>query len=428
MWDASSTEDDIGKPHPREALDALKVKRATKPGRYADGNGLYLLVDQAGAKRWILRTLVHGKRTDMGLGSARLVSLAEARERARKYRLMARDGEDPIAHRRQSTRTVPTFKEAAEKVHASHSDGWKNVKHRAQWINTLETYAYPEIGNMRVNKIAPADVLRALSPIWTAKPETARRVRQRIGTVLDWATAAGHRDGVNPVLSVGKGLPKQTDDAQHHAALPYADVPGFVVALRASTAGLLVKLALEFLILNASRTGEVLGAHWSEFDADAALWVIPGKRMKAKKEHRVPLGARSIEILEEARKHSGKTVVFQGVADDKALSNMAFLMALRRMETGATRADGKPETYGDRTTAHGFRSAFRDWAGETTSFPREVCEAALAHGNKDVVEAAYLRTDFFEKRRALMGQWAEHVCTPTKVGKVHTMQRRKTAA
>lgn len=427
MWDANSTEDDISK-HPHNALTPISVKAKKTPGRYADGNGLYLLVDKNGAKRWVLRTVVHGKRTDMGLGSVRLVSLADARTRAAEFRLMARDGGDPIAHRRQSSRTVPTFKEAATSVHASHSAGWKNPKHRAQWLSTLETYAFGELGALRVNRITSADVLRALSPIWTAKPETARRVRQRIGTVLDWATAAGHRDGANPIAGIAKGLPKQSDKADHHAALPYVDVPAFVTALRASTAGEVAKLAFEFLILNASRTGEVIGATWAEIDEAAKVWAIPAARMKAKREHRVTLSKRSLEILTAARKHkTAGGFVFPG-NDAKALSNMVFLMALRRMKTGATRADGEPETFDARTTAHGFRSAFRDWAGERTNFPREVCEAALAHGNKNEVEAAYLRTDFFEKRRALMAQWAEFVCSPAKSGTVHAMQRSKTVA
>lgn len=427
MWDASSTEDDISK-HPHNALTVVSVKSKKTPGRYADGNGLYLLIDKGGAKRWVLRTVVHGKRTDMGLGSVRLISLAEARTRAAEFRLMARDGGDPIAHRKQSSRTVPTFKDAATTVHASHSAGWKNEKHRQQWFNTLETYAFPELGTMRVNTITPADVLRALSPIWTAKPETARRVRQRIGTVLDWATAAGHRAGANAIDGVAKGLPKQSDKAEHHAALPYVEVPAFVTVLRSSGAGEVAKLAFEFLILNASRTGEVIGATWAEVDEDAKVWAIPAARMKAKREHRVTLSKRSLEILAAARKH--KTVggyVFPG-NDAKPLSNMVFLMALRRMRTGATLTDGEPETFDARTTPHGFRSAFRDWAGERTNFPREVVEAALAHANKNEVEAAYLRTDFFEKRRALMAQWTEFVCTPAKTGSVHAMRRSKSAA
>ena len=391
------------------ALSPLKIKALTRAGRYADGNGLYLVVDDGGAKRWVLRTLVHGKRRDMGLGSLQLVALPEARKRAAANRLIARDGGDPIAQRRQANRAVLTFKEAAEAVHASHSKGWKNPKHRDQWINTLRDYAFEKIGAKRVNAVTTADVLQVLTPIWLEKPETARRVRQRMRAVLDWAKAAGHRDGDNPVDGVGKGLPKQTDEAEHHAALPYADLNPFLTALHASSANDVTKLALEFLILTAMRTGEVIGATWSEIDTKAKTWTIPKERMKAQREHRVPLSERCMAILKHARKLSGDGYIFPGVDHDTPLSNMAFLMALRRM--------------GYEVTAHGFRSAFRDWAAERTTFPREVCEAALAHSNADKVEAAYLRSDLFEQRRALMGQWATHAATPVKRGKVLRMER-----
>jgi integrase len=390
------------------ALSPLKIRSLTRAGRYADGNGLYLVVDDGGAKRWVLRTLVHGKRRDMGLGSLQLVSLPEARKRAAANRLIARDGGDPIAQRRQANRAVLTFKEAAEAVHASHSKGWKNPKHRDQWINTLRDYTFEKIGAKRVNAVTTADVLQVLTPIWLDKPETARRVRQRMRAVLDWAKAAGHRDGDNPVEGVGDGLPKQKDEAEHHAALPYADVFPFLTTLHASGANDATKLALEFLILTAMRTGEVIGATWSEIDMKAKTWTIPPERMKAQREHRVPLSERCMAILKQARKLSGDIYIFPGVDTDTPLSNMAFLMALRRM--------------GYDVTAHGFRSAFRDWAAERTKFTREVCEAALAHSNVNKVEAAYLRSDLFEKRRALMAQWAMHAVTPVKRGKVLRMR------
>jgi integrase len=398
----------------RNALTPVQINKLDTPGRYADGNGLYLVVDESGAKRWMLRTIVHGKRRDMGLGSLQLVPLAEARKRAAKYRLIARDGEDPILQRREERRTVPTFKEAATTVHTHRATDWKNEKHRAQWLSTLETYAFPEIGGKQVSRINSADVLRVLSPIWTAKPETARRVRQRISTVLDWAKAAGHRAGDNPVDAALEGLPKQTDRVEHHDALPFADVPDFLPKLHASGAEDVTKLAFEFLILTAARTGEVIGATWSEIDTKAKTWTIPKARMKAKREHRVPLSARCIEILEAAAELGGNPYVFPGRDADVPLSNMVFLMTLRRM--------------GYDVTAHGFRSAFRDWAAERTTFPREVCELALAHVNKDQVEAAYLRSDLFEQRRALMGQWATFACTPPKSGKVLTIKRSKTVA
>ncbi|MCC7328166.1 MAG: integrase arm-type DNA-binding domain-containing protein [Burkholderiales bacterium] len=415
------------KQHPHNALTPMGVRNQREPGRYADGNGLYLVVDPSGAKRWLLRTVIMGKRTDMGLGSVRLVPLADARKKAIDYRGAARDGGDPMEARRTARRIVPTFEQAADAVHTSHKAAWRNAKHRDQWINTLRLYVCPELGKVRVDRIGTADVLRVLSPIWLAKPETARRVRQRMRTVLDWAKAAGHRTGDNPVDSVEQGLPKHADRAEHHAALPYASVPIFAMHLQASDAGASVKLAFEFALLTAARTGEVLGAQWDEIGTDAMVWTIPASRMKAKREHRVPLSQRALAILEVARALGGKPYVFPGRKADVTLSNMAFLMTLRRLETGATHKDGEPETYAERTTAHGMRSAFRDWAAERTNFPREVCETALAHANRDKVEAAYRRSDLFEQRRALMGQWAEFVGTPSESATVHTMQRNGTA-
>src|SRR5215204_1440446 len=258
--------------HPEKALSSVQVRAFNKPGRYADGNGLYLVVEPSGAKRWILRTLVHGKRRDMGLGGLSLVSLAEAREKAVTYRKLAREGGDPLAERRKTRAVVPTFAEAAKKVDAEHKANWNNPKHAAQWLTTLREYAFPIIGEQRVDQIDTADILNVLSPIWLTKPETGRRVRQRIGTVLDWAKAAGFRTGDNPVVGVAKGLPKQTDRDEHHAALPYEQVPRFVERLRTSDNGEMVRLAFEYLILTASRTNEVLGAKRSEFEVAEKLW------------------------------------------------------------------------------------------------------------------------------------------------------------
>jgi integrase len=384
--------------HPDRALSAVAINKAKEPGRYADGNGLYLLVDKNGAKRWILRTFVHGRRTDVGLGSIRLVPLAEAREKATAYRKLAREGGDPIAAKRRDQIVVPTFEEAAKTVHADHKAGWSNGKHVAQWISTLEEYAFPLIGKKRVDHIDTADVLRVLSPIWLTKPETARRVRQRLGLVLDWAQTAGHRTSENPVRTVAKGLPKQTDKRKdsHHAALPWSDVPAFVQQLREASMGEPVRLAFEFLILTAARTGEVLGATWSEIDLDETLWIIPAERMKSSREHRVPLAPRCVEILRRTKElAAGSEFLFASRSIRKPLSNMVFLMALRRLKVDAT--------------AHGFRSAFRDWASERTNFPTEVCEAALAHTVKSKVEAAYRRGDLLEKRQALMETWAAFV-------------------
>lgn len=376
-------------------MSPVWIRSATQPGRYADGNGLYLVIDPSGGKRWVLRTVVHGRRRDIGLGGLRVVPLAEAREKAAALRKMARAGGDPLAERRRERRTVPTFEEAARQVHEAQRNSWKNGKHAAQWLNTLAQYAFPTLGGLRVDAIDTPDILKALAPVWLTRPETARRVRQRIGVVLDWATAAGFRTGENPVNGVSKGLPRQTDRNQHHVALPYAKVAAFVAELRDAEVGPAVRLALEFLILTAARTSEVLLTTWDEFDLAENLWNIPAHRMKAGRAHRVPLAPRCLEILAEARRLSdGTGFVFPGRSAGKPLSNMVFLMALRRMQRDIT--------------IHGFRSSFCDWASERTNFSREVCEMALAHTLKDKTEAAYRRSDLLERRRELMGSWAAY--------------------
>jgi integrase len=379
--------------HPDKALSAVRVRAVAEPGRYADGNGLYLVVDPSGAKRWVLRTVVRGKRRDVGLGGLRLVSLAEAREQALAFRKLARNGGDPLAERRRHRRLIPTFEEAARSVHGEHSVAWRNAKHAAQWFSTLAQYVFPTIAGRRVDQIETPDILRVLAPIWLTKPETARRVRQRIGTILDWAKAAGFRDGENPVAGVAKGLPKQPDRKAHHAALPYAEVPGFVAALDEVDISWSARLAFEFVVLTATRTSEALAARWNEIDLDGETWTIPPERTKTARRHRVPLSRRCLEILADARELScGSEYVFPGRSAGKPLSNMALLMTLRRM--------------GLNVTAHGFRSSFRDWASEQTSFPREVCELALGHSVTNKTEAAYRRGDLFDKRRDLMTAWA----------------------
>jgi integrase len=384
------------KKHPDKALNALAVRAIDKPGRYADGNGLYLKVDPSGAKRWELRTVVHGKRCDIGLGGLRTVTLAQAREQARKYRAMARNDEDPLAEKRRARKVVPTFRVAAETVHKEHAKAWKNAKHGDQWINTLKAYAYPAFGDRRVDQIDTPEILKALSPIWLTKQETARRVRQRIGTVLDWAKAAGFRSGNNPVEEISKALPRQSERKGHHAAMPYAEVPAFVRELRHDDAATIPDLAFEFLILTAARTGEVLGATWEEIDLEQAAWTIPASRMKAGREHRVPLAPRCLDLLQRAKLlAAGSAFIFPGRSNDKPMSNMVWLMTMRRLKSPYT--------------VHGFRSAFRDWASERTNFAREICEAALAHIVKDKTEAAYRRGDLFEKRRELMATWATFV-------------------
>jgi integrase len=384
--------------HPANELTDLRVRNAKKPGRYPDGGGLYLIVDRSGAKRWLLRTVALGKRCDIGLGGLDLYSLRDARDKARELRRLAREGGDPLAARRLERGGALTFEQAARQIHGNRQDGWRNKKHRAQWLATLVTYAFPVIGSKRIDRIATPDVLMVLSPIWSSRPETARRVRQRIRAVLDWATAAGLRHGENPVEGVNKGLPVQQDRPQHHAAMLPTDVPGFVQDLHGATAKAAAKLASEFLVLTVCRTGEVLGAKWPEFDLENKLWTIPAERMKGKRPHRVPLPARALAILEEAKHLSdGTGYVFPGRRRGDPLSQMALLQLMRRM--------GRAEV------PHGFRSTFRDWAAEKTPFPREVAEAALAHTVRNKVEAAYLRTDHLERRRDLMEAWAAW-CVP----------------
>ncbi|MDV4155864.1 tyrosine-type recombinase/integrase [Rhizobium brockwellii] len=386
--------------HQEKVLSALKVKQLTTPGRYADGNGLYLIVDPSGAKRWILRITVQGKRRDIGLGGLSLVSLAEAREKALEFRKLARSGGDPLAAKRESKKIYPTFEVAAGAVHAEHKASWKNEKHINQWINTLTQYATPVIGNMRVDRIDTPDILRVLAPIWMTKPETARRVRQRLSTVFDWAKASGYRVGDNPVDGVARGLPKQIDKDAHHEAMPFEEVPAFLKAVKVTNSSLAAKLAFELLILCATRTSETLLAQKSEFDLEAKIWTIPAERMKAKRVHRVPLVGRCVEILKQAIAISGDSkYLFPGRDQAKPLSNMVFLEILRRMEI--------------KVTAHGFRSSFRDWAAETTSFPREIAEMALAHTIENKVEAAYRRGDLLEKRRELMTEWERYLSTMT---------------
>lgn len=382
--------------HPEKALTAIKVRNEKRPGRYTDGNGLYLVVDPSGARRWLLRIVVKGRRRDLGLGSASLVPLTEAREKALAYRKIARQGGNPITELRRASSVAPTFSAAAETVHEARAPGFRNAKHAAQWISTLRTYANPTIGQMTVDVIGTPDILRLIGPIWLAKPETARRVLQRIAAVFDWAKAAGYRSGENPVEGVKQGLSKQSGGKQHHSAMPFSEVPAFVAMLRSEDGFAASHLPLEFLILTAVRTGEVLEAKWTEIDLLAAVWTIPAERMKAKREHRVPLSSRCLEILKSAREISPLSVfIFNGRDGVRPPSNMTLLQVMKRANLPYV--------------PHGFRSSFRDWASETTNHPRDVCEMALAHTISNKVEAAYRRGDLFDKRRALMDDWATYI-------------------
>jgi integrase len=379
--------------HREKRLSAATVRTMTTPGFYADGNSLYLKVDPSGAKRWVQRIVIHGKRRDIGLGSTSLVTLAEARETALQHRKAARAGEDPIAAKRRSA-GILSFEEAAKRIHALSKPTWKNEKHGQQWINTLTTYAFPFIGKKRVDTIGSGDVLAILMPIWNSHPETARRVRQRIGTVLDWAIAQGWRMD-NPTKATIKGLPKHDrSKVEHRKALPYDQVGDAIARIQASDAGVVTKLAFEFLVLTNTRSKETLHAIWSEFDLTRAVWTIPGTRMKAKKPHRIPLPPRCLAILEEAKllKRDSDNLVFPGTKEGRPLSDMTLSKLVKEL--------------GIEAVPHGFRSSFRDWAGETTAHPREVIELAMAHRIKDKAEAAYARSDLFEKRRTLMEDWS----------------------
>ena len=369
-----------------------KAVRAAKPGRYGDGNGLFLRVMPSGSKQWVQRIVIRGKRCDLGLGGHPLVSLREARIAAFENRRIARAGGDPRAERRKLS--VPSFAEALENVLAVHRPGWKDGnKSEDQWRASLATYA-GTLADMRVNEIEPMHVLAVLSPHWHAKHVTMQRVRQRISAVMTWAVAKGYRID-NPVDAVGAALPKPSNGAKaHHAALPPAKVADAVARIRASAAGPAIKLGLEFLVLTATRSGEVRGARWEEIDKDAATWTIPAARMKRGADHRVPLSARAVEMLEEARALSNYSgLIFPPARRAKMMSAGAFSDLLTELDVGCV--------------PHGFRSSsFRDWCSEQTDVPREVAEAALAHTVSDATERAYRRSDLFERRRDLMQDWA----------------------
>jgi integrase len=362
-------------------------------GFHADGHGLYLKVDRNGARRWIQRIVIQGKRTDIGLGNFPLTTLAEARETALQHRKLARGGGDPLEAKRRST-AILSFEEAAKKVHDLSKPTWRNAKHGEQWINTLTTYAFPTIGRKLISEVTSQDVHDLLEGVWTFRPETAQRVKQRIGTVLKWAIAKGWRTD-NPAEAAGRGLPKHDrSKIEHRKALPYRDVPAALKKIRGSDASIATKLAFEFLVLTATRSGETRLATWNEFDLDRAEWIIPAGRMKAKKLHRVPLSKRSLAILNEAKalKSNDSDLVFPGTKAGKPLSDMTLSKLVKELKIDAV--------------PHGFRSSFRDWAGETTAHPREVIEFALAHVIRDKAEAAYARSDLFDKRRVLMADWS----------------------
>lgn len=397
-------------------LNARKVETAG-PGRHGDGRGLFLYVKPSGARSWVLRYQVQGRRRDLGLGAYPDVSLAMARDRAAEARRLIAEGEDPITKKQQAK--PKTFREAALELIESKRPGWKNAKHAAQWTATLESYVFPKIGAVQVAKIETAEVISALTPIWAAKPETANRVRQRIEAVIDYASALGIRSGDNPARWRGHldhllPKPKKVRAVVHHPALPHAQISNFMTDL-AKREGVAAR-ALAFSILTAARSGETRGMTWGEVDMDAKIWTIPAGRMKAAKEHRVPLTEAALALLGQRAKGSpDEALIFGSEAKPgKPISDMSMTAVLRRME----RAD---------ITVHGFRSTFRDWAGETTGFHREVIEAALAHGIKDKAEAAYARSDLFDKRRKLMEAWASIAAADATPDKVVSLYSGKSA-
>jgi len=375
-------------------LTARKVVTA-KPGKYSDGGNLYLIVSPNGSRKWVLRFTWRGRAKEMGLGSAASVTLANAREKAATARRKIDQGLNPIDERKR-TGGVPTFGEMADQVREALSEGFRNEKHKAQWKSTLATYA-ASLRDKPVDTISTDDVLAILKPIWTTKPETASRVRGRIEKVLDAAKAKGFREGENPARWRGHLdhlLPRPSKLARgHHAAMPYDEVAAFVADLQGSEA--LAAQALELCILTAARSGEILGMRWDEIDLDKKVWTLPAHRMKAGREHRVPLSQRATHILARLSDQRSTDFVFPGQSRDNPISHMAMDKVLRRMKI-------------ENATVHGFRSSFRDWAGNETDYPRDLIETALAHVIGDKAEQAYRRSDALEKRRTLMEAWASH--------------------
>ena len=385
-------------------LSAVKVAAIHTPGLHPDGAGLYLKVTEGGTRSWIFRYTRNGKTRDMGIGPYPAISLAKARESAAQARKQLVDGADPLSEkslkRRRETAIASretTFAACAEALITSQESGWRNPKHRAQWRSTLTTYVYPTLGRLDVRDVDTAAIIQVLEPIWTTRTETASRIRGRIESVLGWATAHGLREGPNPATWRGhlnKLLPASSKvrRTRHHPALSYAELPSFLTSLRQQNG--VAPTALEFLILTASRTSEVLQAEWREFDLVSRVWTVPAERMKAGKQHRVPLSDRAIKLLEKMSPLKEAGYVFPGGKQGRPLSNMALLMLLRSLHPGVT--------------THGFRSTFRDWAAEMTDFPREIAESSLAHTISSDAEAPYLRSDLLDRRRVLLELWSTY--------------------
>ncbi len=377
--------------HPHNALAPAFV-RSAPPGHHIDGNGLYLYVQPTGARSWIQRLVIRGKRCELGLGSAALVSLAEAREKAIANRKLSREGGDPLADKRR-LQSMPTFADAAAAVIEQKRPGWSNPVQETDWRNSLRRYAFPRIGHRPVSEVTSADVLAILGPIWHLQPARAKSIKQRIHTVLEWAIAMNLRND-NPADRVRPVLGPQRNIVQHRQALPHREVAAALAAVQGSRQRPAVKLAFEFLVLTAARSGEVRLATWDEIDTTDHVWSIPAARMKMKRDHRVPLCGRAMEVLDSARKLGDGRLVFPG-PDGRRLGIQPFRRLVERC--------------GIACVPHGFRSSFRDWAAEETNHPREVVEAALAHVVQNKDEAAYARSDLFQRRRRLMDDWSAYV-------------------
>ena len=393
---------------PRKAaeLSPLSISRLKESGLWAVGGvaGLYLHVNDRGARSWILRVVVGDKRRDMGLGGYPDIGVADARQKAREARLKIEQGVDPILLRKQAKSelmalqaTDKTFEQAAGEYIKIHADSWSNDKHRKQWESTLAAYAFPVVGKLSLRHIRQEHILKILEPIWTTKTETATRVRGRMESILDWAKVKGLRSGENPAAWKGHldhmlPAPTRLKKIEHLTAVPVREMPGFMVKLR-QAAGIAAQ-ALEFLILTAARSGEVRGITWEEVSLDDALWIVPAERMKMKKEHRVPLSNRAVDILKSQPRIDGNPLVFPAPRGSQ-MSDATMSAVLKRMNVDAT--------------VHGFRSSFRDWCGDYTNYPRDLAEQCLAHGADDPVEAAYRRGDALERRREIMNEWSKFI-------------------
>ncbi|EHA16354.1 site-specific integrase [Halomonas sp. HAL1] len=385
-----------------------KLIRESKPALTNDGDGLYLKIGKSGGASWIYRFRWNGKLRDMGLGSCSETPLSEARELTANNRKLVKQGTDPLEARVEETEEEAvriTFTTCAARYIKAHRRSWRNIKHARQWVSTLKSYARPKIGNKPIDEINTQDVLEILTPIWTKKNETAKRVQGRVENILDYAAAHGFRDPVNPARWRGHldkllAKPSRIQKVNHHPAMPYDEAADFLKVVQEYSS--MSSKALQFLILTATRTSEVLNSEWDELDLNNATWTIPADRMKANREHRVPLSRQAVELLSNLPRVQGNTYIFAGMKQGRPLSNMSLLQFMRGLGYGPS---GEKGNY----VPHGFRSSFRDWTGEVTSYPRDVAEMALAHTIENKVEAAYRRGDLFEKRRAMMQEWAVYI-------------------